>query len=261
MNQTPFGLEGRAAVVTGGNAGIGFATAGALAAAGCDVAIWGRDQRRNQACAQRLAAYGRAVLPVACDVADPSQVERAMAATVEGLGGLHVCVANAGTPALRRPSQDYPLDEWRRVMAVNLDGCFLTLRAAARHMVEAGTGGSLVAISSAVALQSMPGGPPYAAAKAAVLSVVRSFAVEFARHRIRANAVLPGWIDTDMIDDVVRGDDPRAKATREAVLRRIPARRWGRPEDIGGAVVYLASDAAAYHTGDALVIDGGYTIF
>ncbi|SEG91473.1 hypothetical protein SAMN04489712_12928 [Thermomonospora echinospora] len=261
MNQTPFDLQGRVAVVTGGNAGIGAAVAGALAAAGCDVAIWGRDQERNRDCARRLAEHGRAVLPVACDVSDELQVERAMSRTVEELGRPDVCVANAGTAARRHPSQEYPLDEWHRVMGINLDGCFLTLRAAARRMVEGGAGGSLVAISSAAALQGMPGSPPYAAAKAAVLSLVRSLAVEFARHGIRANAVLPGWIDTDMIGDVVHGQDSRAQATREAVLRRIPARRWGRPEDIGGAVVYLASDAAAYHTGDTLVVDGGYTVF
>lgn len=261
MNQTPFDLGGRAAVVTGGNAGIGLAIADALAAAGCDVAIWGRDRRRNRDAAQRLAGHGRAVLPVECDVSDELQVERAMSATVEALGRLDVCVANAGISAPRRPAHEYPLADWRRVTGVNLDGCFLTLRSAARRMVESGSGGSLVAISSAAALHGMPGGPPYAAAKAAVLSVVRSFAVEFARHGIRANAVLPGWVDTEMIGDVVHGEDPRAQATREAVIRRIPARRWGRPEDIGGAVVYLASDAAAYHTGDALVVDGGYTIF
>lgn len=260
MSQSPFDLSGRVAVVTGGSRGIGFGIAQALAAAGAAVAVWGRDTDRNRQAVQRLAGNGATALAVTCDVSDEQQVERAMRTTVDTLGTVDVCVANAGTPSRRHPIQDFPTEEWHRVLAVNLDGCFFTLRAAARHMIEQGTEGSLIAVSSVAALHGQPSGPPYSAAKAAMLGLTRSFTVAFARHGIRANAVLPGWIDTDMTSDIAHATDPKSESVRQAVERRIPARRWGDPTDLGGVAVYLASDASAYHTGDVLVVDGGYTV-
>jgi len=147
-------------------------------------------------------------------------------------------------------------DEWRRVLRVNLDGAFFTLRAVAKHMVARGGGGSLVVTSSLAAIEGAARGEHYAATKGGVISMVRALAVELARHGIRANAVLPGWIDTPMTERTLRGDPFLAR-----VLPRVPARRWGVPEDFGGIAVYLASDASRYHTGDTFVVDGGYSAF
>ena len=147
-------------------------------------------------------------------------------------------------------------EEWRRVLRVNLDGVFFTLRGAARHMVERGGGGSLAVTASLAAIEGAPRGEHYAATKGAVISMVKGLAVELARHDIRANAIVPGWIDTPMTEGALTQE-----VMQERVLRRIPIRRWGTRADFGGIAVYLASDASAYHTGDTFVIDGGYAIF
>jgi NAD(P)-dependent dehydrogenase (short-subunit alcohol dehydrogenase family) len=148
------------------------------------------------------------------------------------------------------------LDEWRRVMAVNLDGAFLSLRAAARHLVERGEGGALVAVSSVSAIHGAPRMEHYAASKTALLGLVRGLAVELARHRVRCNAVLPGWMDTEMIEP--GKENPRWV---EATVKRTPVRRWGRPSDLRDIAAYLADPALVFHTGDSIVIDGGYSIF
>jgi len=251
----PFDLGGQAALVTGGNGGIGLGIARALAEAGADVAIWGTDADKNEVAAERLREAGGKVFATVCDVADEAAVTAAMAATVAALGGLHSCFANAGTPARPVPFEKTELEEWKRVEAVNLDGVFLTLRAAAAAMIEAGTGGSLVATSSLTAIEGAPRSAAYAATKGALVSLVRTLAVELARKGIRANAIMPGWIDTDLTHAMLA--DERFAG---AVMPRIPARRWGLPADLGPAAVYLASPATAYHTGDVLRIDGAYSI-
>jgi NAD(P)-dependent dehydrogenase (short-subunit alcohol dehydrogenase family) len=147
-------------------------------------------------------------------------------------------------------------DEWHRVLRINLDGVFFTLRAAARHMVERGGGGSLAVTSSLAAIEGQARGQHYAATKGAVISMIRALAVEHARHGIRANAILPGWIETPMTDRLFAWEPMQKK-----VFPRIPIRRWGEARDFGGLAVYLASDASSYHTGDTLVVDGGYSIF
>jgi NAD(P)-dependent dehydrogenase (short-subunit alcohol dehydrogenase family) len=142
------------------------------------------------------------------------------------------------------------------VLAVNLDGAFFTLRAAARHMIGRGEGGSLAVTASLAALEGSPLSAHYAASKGAMLSVMRALAVGLARHKIRVNAIVPGWIETPMTEKAVHGD-----AFKTRVLPRVPARRWGTGGDFGGIAVYLTSDASNYHTGDTFVIDGGYAIF
>jgi NAD(P)-dependent dehydrogenase (short-subunit alcohol dehydrogenase family) len=139
---------------------------------------------------------------------------------------------------------------------VNLDGAFFTLRAAARHMVDGGHGGALVVTSSLAAISGQPRGEHYAATKGGVIAMMRALAVELARHGVRANAILPGWIDTPMTERTLRWD-----RFVDKVLPRVPVRRWGGPADFGAIAVYLASDASAYHTGDTFVIDGGYSVF
>lgn len=255
MPQGPFDLSGQAAVITGGNGGIGLGIAAALAAAGADVAIWGTNEEKNEAAAEQLRGHGGKVFATVCDVADEAAVAAAMEASVAALGRLDSCFANAGTGAAPTPFEKTGLEEWRRVEAVNLDGVFLTLRAATKAMVEAGEGGSLVATSSLTAIEGAPRSAPYAASKGALVSLVRTLAVELARKGIRANAIMPGWIDTDLTHEMLA--DERFAG---AVMPRVPVRRWGTPADIGAAAVYLASPASGYHTGDVLKIDGAYSI-
>jgi NAD(P)-dependent dehydrogenase (short-subunit alcohol dehydrogenase family) len=254
-------LTGHVAVVTGGNRGIGLGLAEGLAHAGATVALWARDPERNaEACARldRLGAEagaGGRALAITCDVSDEAQVEAAMEATVAAEGKVDSLFANAGVGGVV-PFVDMTLDEWRRVMAVNLDGAFLTLRAAARHFVDRGEGGSLVAVSSVSAIHGAPAMEHYAASKTALLALVRGLAVELARHRVRCNALLPGWTDTEMIEP--------GKANErwvDATLRRTPVRRWGVPGDFGELAAYLADPALVFHTGDSIVVDGGYSIF
>jgi NAD(P)-dependent dehydrogenase (short-subunit alcohol dehydrogenase family) len=191
-----------------------------------------------------------------CDVGEESQVEKAFAASVAALGRVHACFANAGISSKGTVLTEMSLEEFRRVQRVNVEGVFLTFRAAARHMAEHGQGGSLVATASTAAVEGAARNSHYGASKGAVTAFVRALAVELARHRIRVNSILPGWIVTDMTDKAVH--NPKFA---EAVLPRIPARRWGEIDDFGGIAVYLASDASAYATGEQFLIDGGYTKF
>jgi NAD(P)-dependent dehydrogenase (short-subunit alcohol dehydrogenase family) len=256
---TPFDLSGRTAVVTGGNGGIGYGMARALLAAGATVAIWGSNPEKTaKAKAQLAADCGDAarVHAFVADVGDEAQVEAAFAASVAALGHVDSCFANAGVSSKGVLLTDMSLEEFRRIQRINVDGVFLTFRAAARHMAERGQGGALVATASTAALEGAARNSHYGASKGAVTSFVRAISVELARHRIRVNSILPGWIVTEMTERSV-GNEKFANA----VLPRIPARRWGGIDDFGGIAVYLASDASAYHTGEQFVIDGGYTKF
>ncbi|HZM39453.1 MAG TPA: SDR family NAD(P)-dependent oxidoreductase [Acidimicrobiales bacterium] len=250
-------LDEQVAVVTGGNRGIGLGLAEGLAAAGASVAIWARDTGRNAEACQHLKEFspGARAVAYACDVSDEDQVGAAMAATLADLGRVDSLFANAGVGGTTS-FVEMSLDEWRRVMAVNLDGAFLSLRAAARHMVERGEGGALAAVSSVSAIHGAPRMEHYAASKTALLGLVRGLAVELARHRVRCNAVLPGWMDTEMIEP--GKENPRWV---EATVKRTPVRRWGQPSDLRDIAAYLADPALVFHTGDSIVIDGGYSIF
>lgn len=260
MAYAPFDLTGKVALVTGGNGGIGLGMADALAQAGADVVIWGNKPEKNAAAQAQLRAHGGRVAVAQVDVADEAAVEAGVADAIATMGRVDFVAANAGM-GLGSPGFDQMTTEsWRRVMAVNLDGVFWTLRAAARHMrerAEAGDpGGSLLVTSSTSAIHGAPKNQAYAASKGAVLPLVRGIAVEYARYGVRANAILPGWIRSDMTQGAQ--DNPRFA---EKVIPRVPMRRWGEPEDFGGIAVYLASDASRFHTGGSFVIDGGYTIF
>jgi NAD(P)-dependent dehydrogenase (short-subunit alcohol dehydrogenase family) len=256
---SPFNLTGHGAVVTGGNGGIGLGMARALLAAGAKVAIWGSNpQKTEQARVQLATECGDTIRVFAfvCDVGDEAQVERTFASSAAALGRVDSCFANAGVSSKGTMLVDMGLDEFRRVQRINVEGVFLTFRAAARHMAAHGQGGSLVATASTAAVEGAARNSHYGASKGAVTSFVRALAVELARHKIRVNSILPGWIVTDMTEKAVHNEK-----FASAVLPRIPARRWGHIDDFGGIAVYLASGASGYTTGEQFVIDGGYTKF
>lgn len=259
MSFSPFDLTGKVALITGGNGGIGLGMAEGLAAAGARLAIWGRDPAKNEQARTRLETLGADVLVDPVDVADEAAIEAGVARVLDRFGRIDFCAANAGM-GQGAPFHDMTTELWRKVMTVNLDGVFWTLRSVARHMLERAAagdpGGSLLVTSSTSAIDGAPANEAYAASKTAVLGLVRGLAVEYARHGIRANAILPGWIRSDMTAGLQVWDKFNDK-----VIGRVPMRRWGDPEDFAGIAVYLASDASRFHTGDSIVIDGGYTIF
>jgi len=258
MQPNPFDLTGKAALITGGNSGIGLGMAKALAAAGADVAIWGTNAAKNAAAREEIAQAGRRVLALECDVGDEAAVEACFARTVEALGKIDGCFANAGVSGRSggKPFFEMEAEEWRRVMRVNLDGAFFTLRAASRHMVQNKIEGVLAGTASLAAIEASPRSEHYAATKGGMISMTKSLAVELARYGIRAHAILPGWIDTNMTEKTLASTGFQTK-----VLPRVPMRRWGTGDDFGGIAVYLMSAASRYHTGDTFVIDGGYSLF
>jgi hypothetical protein len=256
-----FDLSGRVAVITGGNGGIGLGIAQALAAAGCDVSIWGRNAEKNSHAAAGMAGLAGKVDTRICDVASPASVKDAMAATLDHFGRVDGCFANAGIGGGgRRAFIDRTEEEWRTMFATNLDGVFHVFQAAARHMTERSEAGDrfgrLVATSSLASLFGTARNEHYAATKAAINALCRALAVELARHGVTANAILPGWIKSDMTAGIMGNEKFVAN-----VMPRIPMRRFGEPSDFGGIAVYLMSKASSYHTADCFVIDGGYTAF
>jgi hypothetical protein len=256
MASSRFDLTGKVALVTGGNSGIGLGMAEAMAEAGADVCIWGRKEEKNKAAEAKLQGYGGRVLALKCDVANEQQVEECFAQTVATLGKVDACFANAGIGGRGTPFHQTGIEEWRQVFSVNMEGVFFTFRAALRHMIEKKVRGSLVVTSSLSALSGAPRSIPYASTKGGVQSMIRSLAVGYARYGIRANCIIPGWIETGMTEMTFSNEK-----FQDAVLRRIPQRRWGMPADFGPIAVYFASDASEYHSGDSVVIDGAYFRF
>ena len=260
MPYAPFDLAGKVALITGGNRGIGLGMARALAQAGADVVIWGTNEGFNESARSELAALGVRAKAQKVDVADEAAVVRGMSEAVEAMGRIDTVIANAGIGAGARSFSEMTVETWRKVLSVNLDGVFFTCREACKHMVarakSGDTGGSIVVTASLAAIEGAARNEAYAATKGGVISMMRSISVEHARYGVRANAILPGWIATDMTAGA-----QSSPAFAEKVIPRVPARRWGEPEDFGGIAVYLASDASKYHSGDTFVIDGGYSIF
>jgi hypothetical protein len=260
-SQNIFDLSGRVAVITGGNGGIGLGIAQALNAAGCNVSIWGRNAEKNKSAAASMASGPGKIDTRICDVSDPASVKAAMKATLDTFGRIDGCFANAGIGGGgRRAFIDRTEEEWRKMFATNLDGVFHVFQAAARHMTERAEAGDkfgrLVATSSLASLFGTARNEHYAGTKAALNALCRALAVELARHGVTANAILPGWIKSDMTAGIMANDKFVAN-----VMPRIPVRRFGEPSDFGGIAVYLMSKASSYHTADCFVIDGGYTAF
>ena len=256
-----FDLTGRVAIVTGGNGGIGLGMAKALARAGSAVSIWGRNAEKNRAALAELRESGAPVEARTCDVTDRAAIEDAFAGALESFGRVDGCFANAGMGSFGRHAfVDRSEEDWRTMFATNLDGVFHVFQVALRHMIARAADGDrfgrVVATSSLASLFGMPRGEHYAATKAALNELVRTLAVEHARYGVTANAILPGWIETEMTAGLTANEKFVA-----ATMPRIPMRRFGTPVDFGGIAVYLMSALSSYHTGDCLVIDGGYSKF
>ena len=250
-----FDLTGKTALVTGGNGGIGLGIAGALAGAGANVAVAARDAEKTRAAVASLRALGASAVGVSIDVADEDSVARAVAETIAEFGAIDVLVNNAGI-GIRKPPQDYTLDEWRRVVSVNLDGTFLCSREVHPHMKRGG-GGKIINIGSMTSVFGSDWVASYSASKGGVVQLTKSLAVAWASDNIQVNAILPGWIHTDLTAPIRTAHPERY----EYIRSRIPNGRWGEPDEMGGAAVFLASAASDYVTGASLPVDGGYTSF
>lgn len=248
-------LNSRVVLVTGGNGGIGLGIAEGCAMAGASIAIWGTNQTKLDAASATLEALGADVLAQRIDVSDEEQVIGGVAEVVDRFGRLDACFANAGVGG-GAPFLEQTTETWRRVLSVNLDGAFFTLQQAAKHMVERGEGGSLVGVSSTSAIHGAPGAQPYAASKAAMLAIMRGLAVELARYGIRSNSIIPGWTETELTEAGRENEKFLANTTQ-----RTPIRRWGVPEDFRSVGAFLADPTQSFHTGDEIVLDGGYTRF
>ena len=249
-------LTGRTVVVTGGNGGIGLGIAKGCAAAGASIAIWGRNADKLSAATAELEALGARVLAQQVDVSSEQEVDEAMAQVVADLGRVDSVFANAGVSAMPKPFIEQTAAEWHQLQAVNSDGVFFTLRAGARVLLQQGEGGSLVGVSSTSAIHGAAMSQSYAASKIGVLAIIRALAVELARFNVRCNSIIPGWTETELTEPA-RGYEKFLAAT----TARTPIRRWGVPDDFAALGAYLADPTIMFHTGDEIVLDGGYTRF
>ncbi len=248
----PAGCKGKVALVVGGTRGIGRAATLALCAAGATVIPAGRSRENAEAVAAEAERLGGTSFPLVLDVADPAASAAAVGEVVRRCGRLDVLVANAGiNPYFKRAEQLTPAI-WDEIMAVNLRGIFFAVQAGGRQMLEQRSG-SIVSISSVTATVGVSRGLPYVAAKGGMDSMTRSLAVEWADRGVRVNGVAPGYVETDLTQGL--RDNAELK---KSLLSKVPLARFGRPEEIAALIVYLASDAAAYVTGQTFVIDGGY---
>ena len=246
-----FDLAGKTALVTGSSAGLGLAMARGLAEAGATIVLNGRDEGKLESALESFAAAGRPAKSRAFDVADEAAVQAAFDRFDDEGVAIDILVNNAGAQ-LRKPMLELASDEWRRVVDTHLTGAFQVGREAARRMIARGRGGKIINIGSLTSEVARATIAPYAAAKGGVKMLTRSMAAEWAAHGIQANAIGPGYIITDMTKPLV--DDPKFDAW---VRGRTPSGRWGRPDDLIGVVVFLASAASDYVNGQIIYVDGG----
>ena len=248
-----FDLAGRVAIVTGGNGGIGFGMAEGLAAAGAAIVIAARNREKSERAVAALTAKGARSAFVAVDVADPQSCRAMVAAAVERFGRLDILVNNAGM-SIRKPPESYAVEEWRAVLDTNLTGAFVCSQAAHPVMKEGG-GGKIINIGSMMAIFGAAYAAAYSASKGGLVQLTKSLAIAWAKDNIQVNAVLPGWIDTELTREARR----QVAGLNERILRRTPAGRWGRPEDLAGVAVFLAGPAGDFVTGAAIPVDGGFS--
>ena len=250
-----FRLDGKTAIVTGGGRGLGRYMAEALADAGANIVLCSRKKEPLEEVQREIEAGGGQALAMECDVTDPGDVEKVVSAAIDTYGSLDIVVNNSGA-TWGAPAVDMPLEKFDQVVQVNVRGTFLMCQAAGRRMIEAGSGGAIINISSVAGLV---GGHPdyiqtvgYNSSKGAIISMTRDLATSWAPHGINVNAIAPGWFPTRMSSGLIEKNEQR-------MLDGIPLHRFGNPEDLKGVIVFLASSAAGYMTGQTVVVDGGAT--
>ncbi len=249
-----FDLSGKVAVVTGGNGGIGLGMARGLAAVGAAIVVAGRDAKKNADAVAALSAAGARAIAASVDVRRKDSCQAMVDAAAKAFGRVDILVNNAGTNIRKQP-QEYSVEEWQTVIDTNLSSAFLCCQAAYPAMLRAG-GGKIVNIGSMMSIFGAPFTAAYAASKGGLVQLTRALATAWAKDNIQVNAVLPGWIDTDL----TRKAREQVPGLNDRVVARTPAARWGTPDDLAGIAVFLASPASDFITGTAIPIDGGYSV-
>jgi 2-deoxy-D-gluconate 3-dehydrogenase len=249
-----FDLKGKVAIVTGGNGGIGLGMARGLAAAGASVAVAARDMAKSATAVKSLETLGAQAFAVEVDVSREPSVAGMIQAVADRFGRLDILVNNAGIN-IRKTPEAYTLDEWRRILDTNLTSAFMCSKAVYPHLRKAG-GGKIINVGSMLSIFGASFAAAYGASKGGIVQLTRGLASAWAKDGIQVNAILPGWIDTDLTVQA-RKDVP---GLHDRVLARTPAGRWGVPDDLSGVAVFLASPASDFITGAAIPVDGGYSI-
>jgi NAD(P)-dependent dehydrogenase (short-subunit alcohol dehydrogenase family) len=248
-----FKLDGRVALITGGTQGLGLAMAQALAEAGADIVVTSRDLAKAQRCADTLASStGRRALGLAVDITEAQQINTMVEAVIEAFGRIDILVNNAGIN-IRKPVEEFDEASWDLVQQTNLKAPFLCARAVAPHMKKQGAG-RIINLASMLGQVALPERSAYCSSKGGVIQLTKVLALEWAKHNITVNAICPGPIATELNLPVI--NNPQAN---QLFISHIPLGRWGKPEELGGAIVFLASDASSFMTGATLTIDGGWT--
>ena len=255
-----FSLKGKRALITGGAAGIGLSLANALASAGADIAVADINEEAAIKAAKDIAAqYGVNATGIKVDVTNPADVAAMVDRCVRDLGGMDVCIANAGITITGVSLLDYTPEQWNKIMSVNLNGVFYTDQAAARYLVKQGTGGRIINMCSMggtiITYHPYGASGAYCTAKGGVKQLTKAFALDLAKHNVTVNCISPGYVRTAL--SAKFWEDPQSSGDK---LRATPLGRPGEPEDLNGLAVYLASDASVYMTGSDVIIDGGFTI-
>ena len=250
-----FSLEGRVALVTGGNGGLGLGMALGLAEAGAHIAVVARNTEKIATALSQIEAKGVKALGITADVSREPDIAEMVAKTIEGFGRLDILVNNAGM-VVRKEPQDLATEEWDQVLDVNLRGAFLAAKTAYPHMKRQG-GGKIINIGSMFSIFGGGGsGAPYSSSKGGLVQLSKSLTVAWAKDNIQSNTILPGWFMTELTSNI----PVRQPERYDMISRRIPTGRWGEPEELKGAAVFLASPASDYVTGAVLTVDGGYSV-
>lgn len=250
-----FDLTGRTAIITGGNGGIGLGIALGLATSGADIVICGRNPAKTTKAVETIERLGGKAFGVSVDVADEQSIKNMVAFTIEKLGHVNILVNNAGIGIRKRP-EEYSVAEWKKVIDINLTGAFVCSKEVYPYLVQSG-GGKVINVGSMTSLFGSDWASAYSASKGGIIQLTKSLAVAWANQNIQVNAILPGWIHTDLTAPIKIGFPDRY----ESIRSRIPHGRWGEPDEMAGAAIFLSSAASNYVTGASIPVDGGYTSF
>ena len=255
MASNLFDLNGKTAVITGGNGGIGFGMAVGLAEAGANIVIAARNETKTSESINRLKGMGTECEGIQVEVTEESSVQQMVSKTIDRFGSLDIIINNAGI-GIRKLPHEYTIKEWNKVVDINLPGAFICSKEVYPHMKENG-GGKIINIGSMTSIFGLDWAVAYASSKGGIVQMTKTLAVSWAKDNIQANSILPGWIHTDL----TQGLKDNFRDRYDHILTRIPHERWGEPNDLAGTAVFLSSKASDYVTGVSIPVDGGYTSF